>query len=241
MASGCEPWEDQLQRNLQQVRQRIAQAARQCSRSPHEICLVGVTKYGPPPLARALVQQGLFDLGESRPQELWRKAEVLADLPVRWHLIGPLQSNKVRRTLPLVHLIHSVDSLRLLAVLEEEAARLGRPVPVLLEVNLSGEAAKHGFWSEEMPAVVEQLARYPHVQVRGLMTMGPREGGLDAARRAFAGLRTLRERLRPLCPPSVTLDELSMGMSEDLEVAIAEGATIVRVGSALFTGLAPAE
>lgn len=208
-----------------------------CGRASQDITLVGVTKYVPAEVARALVAEGLTDLGESRPQELWRKAAALADLPVRWHLVGPLQTNKVRRTLPLVQCLHSVDSQRLLAAIDAEAKGLARPAAVLLEVNLSGEPAKHGFPPEAMEEVLGFAASCHRVQVRGLMTMAPLAGGLEAARRTFAGLRELRDRLQPLCPPSIVLAELSMGMSHDLEVAIEEGATLVRVGSALFEGI----
>lgn len=237
MSAGGEVWRRRLHENVQRVRERVVEAARRCGRAPEEITIVGVTKYGPAEVARALVAEGLIDLGESRPQELWRKAAALADLPVRWHLVGHLQTNKVRRTLPLVHWIHSVDSQRLLAALDTEAADLAQPVAVLLEVNLSGEPAKHGWPLEAMEQALQFAASCRHVQVRGLMTMAPLEGGVPAARRTFAALRELRDRLRPLCPPQITLAELSMGMSHDLEVAIEEGATLVRVGSALFDGL----
>lgn len=237
MNTGGEVWRKRLQENIQRVRERIAQAAARCGRSPEEITLVAVTKYGPAEVARALVAEGLADLGESRPQELWRKAEALADLPVRWHLVGHLQTNKVRRTLPLVQWIHSVDSPRLLAAIDAEAAHIPRRVAVLLEVNLSGEPAKHGWPPEAMDEAIQVAAACHHVEVRGLMTMAPLTGGLAAARQTFAGLRALRDRLQSLCPPQVRLTELSMGMSGDLEVAIEEGATLVRVGSALLEGV----
>jgi PLP dependent protein len=132
-------------------------------------------------------------------------------------------------------MIHSLDSLRLAESLEEEAGG-PVPVPVLLEVNLSGEAAKHGFAPEEVESALMQLAGSRHLKIRGLMGMAGLEGGMDAARRQFAGLRCLRDRLRQNCPAGIGLDELSMGMSGDYEAAIEEGATIVRVGSALFEG-----
>ena len=237
MSTGGELWRRRLHENVERVRERIARSAERCGRASQEITLVGVTKYVPAQVARALVAEGLSDLGESRPQELWRKAEALADLPVRWHLVGHLQTNKVRRTLPLVQWIHSVDSQRLLAAIDAEARGLARPMAVLLEVNLSGESAKHGWPPEAMDEALQFAAGCRHVQVRGLMTMAPLQGGLAAARRAFAGLRELRDRLQPRCPPSIVLAELSMGMSHDLEVAIEEGATLVRVGSALFEGI----
>jgi pyridoxal phosphate enzyme (YggS family) len=223
--------------NVQAVRGRIAAAARACGRRPDEITLVAVTKYAGVEEARALIEAGCFDLGESRPQELWRKAEAIADPRVRWHLVGHLQRNKARRTLPVVSLIHSIDSLRLLTAIDQESHALDRVTSVLLEVNVSGDAAKHGFAPDQMREVVSKLAGFPHVRVRGLMTMASLEGDLAAARREFACLRDLRDELQGVCPQGVALSELSMGMSGDLEAAVAEGATIVRVGSALFEGL----
>ncbi|MCS7239193.1 MAG: YggS family pyridoxal phosphate-dependent enzyme [Thermoguttaceae bacterium] len=226
-----------LGRNLTTVQERIAQAARRVGRAPEEISIVCVTKYVVPDVARCLVELGYNVLGESRPQVLWRKAEACAGLPVRWHLVGPLQRNKAKKTVPLVELIHSVDSLALLETLNAIAAQRGQPVDVLLEVNISGEQAKHGFSPQEMPAVVAQLANYPHVKVQGLMGMAGLEGGLSAARQQFALLRRLRDELAPLCPAGNELRELSMGMSGDFEVAVEEGATVVRLGSILYEGL----
>jgi PLP dependent protein len=245
--------------NLAQVRGRIAAAAARSGRTADDITLVAVTKYVSAEVVRPLVAAGCTDLGESRPQQLWQKAAALADLSIRWHLIGSLQRNKVRRTLPLVAMIHSIDSARLLAAVDEElgARDLGISgfgdfeipgslipspspfLPVLLEVNISGESAKHGFAPADIEPLPAELPRYRNIAVRGLMCMAALEGGLDAARRDFAALRQLRERLRSLCPPGVALDHLSMGMSGDFEVAIEEGATIVRIGSALFEGIEP--
>ena len=223
--------------NLARIREQIAAAAARSGRRPDEIKLIGVTKYVSAQVARALVEAGLLDLGESRPQELWAKSESLMDLPIRWHLIGHLQRNKIRRTLPLAACVHSVDSLRLLLAIDQEAGFVGRTNDVLLEVNVSGDAAKHGFQPGEMEPLLPQVAALPHVSVRGLMAMAALEGGPDRARRDFAALRELRNRLTPQCPPSVSLGELSMGMSGDFDIAIEEGATMVRVGSALFEGL----
>ena len=223
--------------NLYAVRQRIAQAALRAGRDPAGVRLIGVTKYAGSELAAMLVQAGLADLGESRPQELWRKAEALSGRPVRWHLIGHLQRNKVRRTLPLVTLVHSGDSLRLLATLDEESAALARPCEVLLEVNISGESAKHGFAPGELAPLMPTIAALSHVRVRGLMGMAGLETNAGEARRQFASLRMLRDRLQADCPPPIGLSELSMGMSGDFEEAIAEGATLVRVGSALLEGV----
>jgi pyridoxal phosphate enzyme (YggS family) len=263
---------DRIAQNLAAVRQRIAEAAGRCGRTADDIKLVAVTKYVGLDEARALVEAGCRDLGESRPQQLWEKAAALgsaaerkgtgsepecgdaakvacSEVPVpflppvqgapHWHLIGHLQRNKVRRTLPLVSMIHSADSPRLIAAIDEAADEFDCRVPILLEVNTSGEPAKGGFEPAAVEPFLPALAGYRHVAVRGLMCMASLDGGLDAAHRDFAALRQLRDRLRTNCPPEIAIDELSMGMSGDYETAIEEGATIVRIGSALFEGVAP--
>jgi len=247
-----------IRENLALVRSKIAAAAARSGRSADAVVLVGVTKYVEPAIARLLVEAGLEDLGESRPQELWRKFEALADLSVgspstdrdrlhpagssasrrvHWHLIGHLQRNKVRRTLPLVACIHSADSLRLLEEISREAIAINWPADVLLEVNISRDAAKHGFKPEEIEPLFPEILKLRNLYVLGLMTMAGLEGGVERARRDFATLRELSERLKSECPPQIVLNELSMGMSGDYEVAIEEGATMVRVGSALFEGI----
>lgn len=226
-----------LAANVAEVRQRIADAAAASGRRAGEVRLIAVSKYVGTELTSALVEAGCHDLGEARPQDLWAKAAALAGQPVCWHLIGHLQRNKIRRTLPVAEWIHSVDSLRLLTALDEEAAQLDRRPQVLLEVNVSGEAAKHGFAPAEFPAALEAAGRLQQVRVEGLMGMAALEGGLAAAERDFAHLRALRDRWADNCPPGVRLGELSMGMSHDFELAIRHGATMVRVGSALFAGL----
>jgi pyridoxal phosphate enzyme (YggS family) len=226
-----------LRENLAQVRERIAAAAARSGRNAEAARLVGVTKYVDAAAARQLIEAGLTDLGESRPQELWFKATALADLRVRWHLIGHLQRNKVRKTVEAGAVIHSADSLRLLEEISREASLQHVAADVLLEVNISGDVAKHGLAPDAIELLLPQLAKLSNVQIRGLMTMAALEGGPDRARRDFAALRELRDRLKANCPPEIDLSELSMGMSGDYEVAIEEGATIVRVGSALFEGV----
>jgi pyridoxal phosphate enzyme (YggS family) len=227
-----------LKQNLAAVQARIAAAARRAGRSASDVTLVGVTKYVDVATACALFDAGCLDLGESRPQELWEKAAACNRPGVRWHLIGHLQRNKVRRTLPLVTMLHSVDSLRLLAEVERESAALHQRTRVLLEVNISGDATKHGFRPEETGEAMRAAARCDHLELRGLMAMASREGDVSAARDDFRRLRELRDRLRADAGPTMLLDELSMGMSGDFEVAVEEGATIVRVGSLLFEGIA---
>lgn len=214
---------------------RISAAARRSGRAAEEVTLVAVTKYVDVEVTRQLAAAGCRTLGEARPQELWRKAEDLGGEVIEWHLIGHLQRNKIARTLPLVRLIHSGDSLRLLAAIDAEARRAGlAPVPVLLEVNISGDATKHGFRADELEPLGSSLAGFSHLAIGGLMCMAGREGDLDAARRDFAHLRMLRDRLLAVWPETMRLDALSMGMSGDFEAAIEEGATIVRIGSLLY-------
>jgi pyridoxal phosphate enzyme (YggS family) len=227
-----------LSANLARVRQQIAEAAVRAGRRPEDVRLVGVTKYVDVEITRALFDAGLVDLAESRPQELWKKAELLKELPIRWNAIGNLQRNKVERTLPLISLLHSGDSLRLLEAVSAAAVKEGRVVQTLLEVNISGDEAKHGFAPHEVASSLPAIALLPGVQVRGLMTMAALDGGNERARRDFAALRKLRDSLQADRPPQIDLAELSMGMSGDFIEAIEEGATIVRVGSALFEGIA---
>jgi pyridoxal phosphate enzyme (YggS family) len=236
--------------NLHRVRERIARAAESAGRRADEITLVGVTKYVDIQQASELVAAGCHDLGESRPQELWKKADDLtikraagstltvpSVQPIHWHLIGHLQRNKVARTLPLVTLIHSVDSERLVTELNDVCVTGHGILPIvdiLLEVNTSGEAAKHGLEPDDVEPLLQTLPKYPRVYVLGLMTMAALEGGPTVAARNFASLRELRDKLKPTNCANVALNELSMGMSDDFEIAIKEGATIVRVGSALW-------
>ncbi|MHB1423810.1 MAG: YggS family pyridoxal phosphate-dependent enzyme [Gemmataceae bacterium] len=228
-----------LAARLDAVNKRLESACRRAGRQRAEVTLVAVTKTVPVEVAALLPGLGVHDLGESRPQELWRKAAALLPLsattplsPVRWHLVGHLQRNKVERTLPLVSCIHSVDSLRLLEALEEGCRKEKNSLPVLLEINVSGEASKHGFDPEDVVGLARQLATLRHIRVEGLMTMAAYEEDPERTRPTFAELRTLRDRLaaelgRPL-------PQLSMGMSNDFEIAIEEGATLVRLGTVLF-------
>lgn len=229
--------ENAIRENLARIQEQIAKAAAATGRAAHEIRLIGVTKYVSAEAARILFEAGCPDLGESRPQELWSKARALRDLPVRWHQIGHLQRNKVTRTLPLVEWIHSGDSLRLLQAIDAEAAELQLRPRVLLEVNVTGEAAKHGFLPEELRRELPTIAELRHLEIQGLMAMASLAGGRTQARRDFAAVRALRELLQNDCPPNIRLSELSIGMSGDFEEAIIEGSTMVRVGSALWEGL----
>ncbi|MFM7137843.1 MAG: YggS family pyridoxal phosphate-dependent enzyme [Planctomycetota bacterium] len=231
--------------NLAAVRDRITAACREAGRSPEGVTLVAVTKYVSADVTGLVLEAGVVDLAESRPQSLWSKAEALAAArpAPRWHLVGHLQRNKVQRTLPLLAMLQTLDSLRLLEAIEADANRRHegeRPrFDVLVEVNLSDDRGRSGAAYPDVPAIVRAAAASPVVRLRGLMGMaGHPDAAAAYARRDFARLRALRDELAATLPDPGTLDELSMGMSGDFEAAILEGATLVRIGSALFEGLA---
>lgn len=215
------------------VSERITAACERVGRSVGDVTLVGVTKTASVRAARMLSHLGVSDLGESRPQELWQKATAIP--AARWHMIGHMQRNKLEKTLPLCVLLHSVDSDRLLAAVNEFGVKRGVPVPVLLEVNCSREDAKGGFAPEVIPALADTLSSLAGVRVDGLMTMAAYSDDPELARPTFAELRGLRTDLRRRT--GLPLPHLSMGMSGDFEVGVEEGATLVRVGSTLFEGL----
>ena len=226
--------------NLAGIRDRVDDACRQGGRDPVGVTLIAVTKYVPVAIARLVVAAGCRDLAESRPQALWEKAEALGDLapPIRWHLVGHLQRNKIRRTLAATPLIHSLDSLRLLEALEAEAAAAGRPCAALVEVNVADAPGRTGATAAEAATIVAAAAPLRHVRLRGLMGMASvPDGDPGAARREFARLRELRDRFAATLPGGESLRDLSMGMSGDFPAAILEGATMIRVGSALFAGV----
>ena len=225
--------------NLAAIRGRVAEACRRAGRDPAGVTVIAVTKYVDAATARLVHAAGCVDLAESRPQSLWAKAEALAGLtpPPRWHLVGHLQRNKIRRTLAVDPLVHSLDSLRLLEALAAEAAATGRPCEALLEINLVGDPGRTGATAADAAAIVSAAAALPQVRLRGLMGMASQpDGDPDAARREFARLRELRDHFAATLPGGAALRELSMGMSGDFPAAILEGATMIRVGTAVFAG-----
>jgi pyridoxal phosphate enzyme (YggS family) len=222
-----------LAERLASVRERIAKACQRVDRTPDGVTLVAVTKTVSPAVAAIAAELGILDLGENRPQELWKKAEAVP--AARWHLIGHLQRNKIDRTVPLVSLIHAVDSERLLEALDAFGRKRGTPVSVLLEVNCSREQSKGGFAPEAMSGLSDKLVSLSSVSIQGLMTMAAYGEDPEAARPTFAELRRLREDLA--ARSGLALPHLSMGMSGDFEVAVEEGATFVRIGTALFEGV----
>jgi hypothetical protein len=231
---------DELKQRLADVRGAMTEAARRSGRPAEAVRLVAVTKTHPPAVLQAAVQAGMTEIGENYVQEAADKFEALGwpealAGPVTRHLIGRLQSNKVRAALRWFEVIQTVDSLALAERIDRIAGEMGRaPVPVLLQVNTSGESQKSGFFYKELEGLLLCLANLTHIQVNGLMTIGRFEPDPAAARQEFIALRALRDRLRAQAPPGIRMDELSMGMSHDFTVAIEEGATLVRVGSRLF-------
>lgn len=227
--------EPRIAERLAEVRARIAGAAIGSGRDPAAVRLVVVTKEVPPERIREAIDAGATDLGENRAQELAAKIEELSGVssPHRWHFIGTLQRNKVKLVAGRVALIHSVDSAELGRAIAERGASSGTLQDVLVEVNVSGEASKHGVASEDAWGLVASLAGLPGIRVQGLMTLAPPPGAGIPSRAVFAGLRELRDRLRGELG-GATLDELSMGMTSDFEAAVEEGSTIVRVGTAIF-------
>jgi len=222
-----------LQKNLDNVEKRIAISCMKVARKRADITLVGVTKTVDPLLAKLLMEKGIDHLGESRPQELWNKALHLPN--AKWHFIGHMQRNKIDKTLPLVHLFHSVDSLRLLQALEEECKKQNQTLNFLLEVNISGEENKQGFEPAELLGMASQLTTLKHMQCQGLMGMAAYAMEKEKCRPAFQLLRSTRDKLSELLGKN--LPELSMGMSNDFEIAIEEGATLIRLGGILWEGL----
>jgi PLP dependent protein len=222
-----------LRERLERVRERVERATERSGRPPGAVRLVAVTKGVPAAQVAAALALGVADLGENRVQEARDKVAALGRGAARWHLVGHLQGNKAGRALELFDRLHSLDSAELARALSERASATGRPaLPVLVEVNVAGEAAKHGVTPDGAEALVAAVRGLPGLVVDGLMTVGPRVERPDEARPAFARLRGLRDAIAAAlgCP----LPELSMGMSGDFEAAIAEGATMVRLGTAIF-------
>ena len=220
--------------NLAEVRQRIEKSARDAGRSPGEVRLLAVSKTFGLDHIRAAAAAGQEDFGENRVQEALQKIDGSADLKIRWHLIGTLQSNKVRKAAPRFSTIHSVDSLRLLEAIDSTATETGTGPNLLIQVDLAGEATKHGAPPAAATEVVTAAARCRSARLVGLMTIPPFCENPHDARPYFARLREFRDTLvRQGIDPSL-LRELSMGMSHDFEIAVQEGATIVRLGTAIF-------
>jgi PLP dependent protein len=221
---------------LDQVRARIRRAAEACGRDPASVRLVAVAKTFPAADVRRAAAAGATDVGENYIQEARAKHAALSGLGLTWHFIGHLQSNKAGQAVGMFDLIHTVDSARLAAEIDRAAAKMGKLQGVLVQVNVAGEATKSGVAPAEAAPLVRELSAMGAIRVRGLMTMPPFFDEPERVRPFFAELRRTAERIRALGLPNVGMDELSMGMTGDFEAAIAEGATLVRVGTAVFGG-----
>ena len=229
-----EPTAEGIRANLREVQDRIAAAAQRASRHANAVRLVAVTKTVSPATIRVLAEAGQTDIGENRAQQIRDRAAELADTDVAWHMIGRLQRNKVKYVVPTCTMIHSVDSLRLAEAISKRAQAGGVQATCLLEVNTSGEEAKAGVTPADAAALASQVAALEGIDLVGLMTMPPFVDDAETVRPLFVALRELREQLNRQADLPQPLTELSMGMTQDYEVAVEEGATIVRVGTALF-------
>lgn len=224
----------ELAQPLSHVRDALGRAAAEAGRAPDSLRLVAVTKTVPAERIREAYGLGVRLVGENRVQEARQKQAQLADLALEWHLIGHLQTNKVKQAVGSFSLIHSVDSLRLLEAIDAQARAIGCRQDILLQVNVAREGTKSGFAPEEVPAALEEALALRGVAVRGLMAIAPRAEDPETVRSVFRQLRELRDACQTLAGDRAELTELSMGMSADFRTAIAEGATLVRIGTGIF-------
>ena len=219
--------------NLARVRERMAEAAIRSGRRPDSVKLVGVTKTVDVDRIKEAVSAGLQILGENYVQEARDKIRELGS-PVSWHFVGRLQTNKAKYAVKLFDLIQTVDSFRLAKELNRRAQPLGRTISIIIQVNLASEASKGGVNPSECLSLIKQVATLENIQIRGLMTMPPFFDQPEIARPYFAQLRKMSQEIAEAQVPGIEMDELSMGMSGDFETAIEEGATLIRVGTAIF-------
>lgn len=224
---------DRIIANIHRLRARVTAAAERAGRSADDITIVAVTKTVPIEHIEVAYHVGLKNFGENRVQEARSKIAALRLPLIKWHLIGHLQSNKVARAVELFASIQSVDSVHLAVALDRHAAMRERILPILLEVNISGEQSKYGFAPHELWQALPRLRTLQHLQIEGLMTIAPLSQNPEDARPIFRGLRSLRDQLRDQAP-DIHWKHLSMGMTDDFEIAIEEGATIIRIGRAIF-------
>jgi pyridoxal phosphate enzyme (YggS family) len=223
-----------LKQRLEQIEQRIRQAAESCDRDADSVRLVAVSKTIAADIVKDAIEAGVTILGENYVQEARDKFNALVQYPVSWHFIGHLQSNKAKYAVRLFDLIHSVDSLKLARELDKQAAKLDKIQQILVQVNISAEETKSGISTDEAPRLIAEISQLKNVAVKGLMTMPPYFYQPEKVQPFFAALRELRDQINEQSLPNVSLDELSMGMTGDFEVAIQEGATLVRIGTAIF-------
>lgn len=222
-----------LKQRLENTKDRIRKAAESCGRDPNSIRLVVVSKTIPADIVKEAIVAGTPILGESYVQEARDKFKALVQFPVSWHFIGHLQTNKAKYAVRLFDLIHSVDSLKLARELNKQAEKVDKIQQILVQVNISAEGTKSGISAHEAPLLISEISQMKNIVVKGLMTMPPYFYQPEKVRPFFAGLRKLRDQIVD-AQPHLSLPELSMGMTGDFEVAVKEGATLVRIGTAIF-------
>lgn len=222
-----------IRENIELVEKKIEEACKRAGRDCSQVHLIAVSKTKPVEMLEEAYNAGIRDFGENRVQELMEKMPVLPE-DIRWHMIGHLQRNKVKYIVDKVFLIHSVDSLRLAQEIEKEAAKKGVSVNILVEVNVAEEESKFGMTASETVSLVEEIAKLPHIRIKGLMTIAPYVEDSEENRRYFAKLKQIYVDIIHKNIDNVFMEELSMGMTGDYEVAITEGATYIRVGTGIF-------
>ena len=223
-----------LKRRISEIHQRINRAAEKADRDPASVRLVAVSKTVSVEQVRMAIETGAGILGENYVQEAQEKFSALSALSATWHFIGHLQRNKARHVVRIFDLIHSVDSTRLADELNKQAGKVNKTQPILIQVNLAGEKTKSGIPPEETETLVRHISTLPHLSLQGLMTMPPYFNAPEKVRPYFRQLKILRDRIIDMSIENIGMNELSMGMTGDFEVAVAEGATLVRVGTAIF-------
>ena len=223
-----------IAKNLDKVRQNIKDVAQKCGRKPEEILLLGVTKTVDIDVVEVAIELGITDVGENKPQELTRKYEAIGD-KVKWHQIGSLQTNKVKYIIDKVELIHSLDRISLAKEIQKRAEKEDLYINCLVQVNVSKEESKHGIYKEDVENFIRECSsNYDRIKIKGLMTMAPFDASREEIRSVFKDLKDLSVKISDMNIDNVEMKELSMGMSGDYEIAIEEGATIVRIGTSIF-------
>ncbi len=223
-----------IAKNLDKVRQNIKDVAQKCGRKPEEILLLGVTKTVDIDVVEEAIELGITDVGENKPQELTRKYEAIGD-KVKWHQIGSLQTNKVKYIIDKVELIHSLDRISLAKEIQKRAEKEDLYINCLVQVNVSKEESKHGIYKEDVENFIRECSsNYDRIKIKGLMTMAPFDASREEIRSVFKDLKELSVKISDMNIDNVEMKELSMGMSGDYEIAIEEGATIVRIGTSIF-------
>lgn len=225
---------DNIKCNMIDIKNKIDEACELSNRNKEEVTLIAVSKTVDVDAIKEAINSGATDFGENKPQELARKFETIGD-DVNWHLIGSLQTNKVKYIIDKVYMIHSIDRLSLCDEIQKRAEKIGKTINCLIQVNISKEESKHGILEEDAIDFVKTIAKnYPNIRIKGLMTMAPNTDDKELVRSVFKGLKDLAIKIDKENIENISMDELSMGMSNDFEIAVEEGATFVRVGTSIF-------